>query len=127
MEFKEILGENIRHYRKIKGYTIKDIAEKVGITEATMQKYEKGSIRRVDIEMLKSIAEAIGVPPETLTGWEKPDEEARVKRLMRYAELLASEIDIIEKYRSLDDKYKSIVDSTLDTAYKSSLEEKGEK
>ena len=73
MTFNEIVGENIRHYRKINGLTIKEIASKVGITEATMQKYEVGKIRRVDVEMVKNIADAIGVEPSALTGWTAAD------------------------------------------------------
>lgn len=69
MTFKDIVGENIRHYRKLKGYTIKEVASKVGITEATMQKYEAGNIRRVDVEMLSDIANALEVDPGLLTGW----------------------------------------------------------
>ena len=83
MNYKERVGLNIRYYRKQNNYTMKEIAEKVGITEATMQKYEMGQIRRVDVEMLENLANAIGVSIGQLTGWlsKEEEKEAHEKRI----------------------------------------------
>ena len=99
MEFKQIVGENIRHYRKINGYTLREIAEKVGITEATMQKYEAGKIGRVDVEMIQNIANAIGVTPELLTGW-STQQPLQVDYIV--PTVTEDEFALIEMYRSLD-------------------------
>lgn len=72
-QFKYRVGVNIRNYRLESGQTLRQIADKVGITEATMQKYEAGNIGRVDVEMLKNIADAIGCTPNDLTGWKIAD------------------------------------------------------
>jgi transcriptional regulator with XRE-family HTH domain len=69
MEFRERVGQNINHYRKLNGLTLKEIASRVGITEATMQKYEAGQIKRVDIDMIGKIAKALGISPSTLLDW----------------------------------------------------------
>lgn len=99
MEFKQIVGENIRHYRKLNGYTMKEIAEKIGITEATMQKYEVGKIGRVDIEMIQKIAGAIGTTPEQLTGWSS--QPIQVDYLAH--KITNDEYTLIEMFRKLDD------------------------
>jgi transcriptional regulator with XRE-family HTH domain len=36
------IGANIRKYRKLKGYTIKELAEKSGLSYVTIVKYEHG-------------------------------------------------------------------------------------
>lgn len=58
-----------RQFCKEAGITLKELGEKIGITEATAQKYEAGNIKKIDIEMLKKISDALGTTPEKLTGW----------------------------------------------------------
>lgn len=76
------VGNNIKKYREKKNITLKELGEKIGITEATMQKYEAGNIKTINAERLKEISDALGVPPENLTEWgagehEKYHEEKR--------------------------------------------------
>jgi len=35
--------------------TLKELADRIGVTEATAQKYESGNIKKVDVEMLKKL------------------------------------------------------------------------
>lgn len=70
-QFCERVGNNIKKYRKEKGITLKDLAEKIELTEATVQKYEAGNIKKIDAEMLKKIADALDVNPEQITEWDK--------------------------------------------------------
>ena len=83
MNYKERVGQNINYYRKVNGKTLKEVAEIIGITEATMQKYEAGKISRVDIEMIEKIARAIETTPSKLTGWlsKEEKEEAHKERI----------------------------------------------
>ena len=83
MNYRERVGKNINHYRKVNDLTLKEVANRVGITEATMQKYEVGQIKRVDIEMIEKIANAIGTTASKLTGWLNSEEkqEAHAKRV----------------------------------------------
>ena len=39
---KNIIGKNIRKYRDLKGYTIKELAKKAGLAYITIVKYEHG-------------------------------------------------------------------------------------
>lgn len=45
------VGNNIKKYRKEAGITLKELGEKIGVTEATAQKYEAGNIKKIDVEM----------------------------------------------------------------------------
>lgn len=64
-----IIAHNIKRQRSEQGLTLRELADKVGITEATMQKYEANNIRHIDVDMVKRIASALEVPPEEITGW----------------------------------------------------------
>ena len=80
MNFKERVGQNIEHYRKLSGQTLKQVADKVGLTEATMQKYEKGQIKRVDVELCQKIADALETTPDNRKGWlNNADKESKHK------------------------------------------------
>ena len=39
------IGENIRYYRKEKGYTQKQLSELSGLALITIQQYESGNVR----------------------------------------------------------------------------------
>lgn len=99
MNYKERVGLNINYYRKLSDLTLKQVADKVGITEATMQKYEKGLIKRVDIEMLESIANAINTTVDRLTGWLSKEEEQK-----------AHEERVAQKHKKWEDIYNSLTD-----------------
>ena len=49
--------------------TLKELADKVGLTEATIQKYEAGNIKKIDILMLQNIANALNVNSWDIAGW----------------------------------------------------------
>lgn len=51
---------NLTKYRRRKGLTISDLAEKIGVSGATICRYEKGE-RQMTVEMAKKIAAALGV------------------------------------------------------------------
>lgn len=67
------VGNNIRKYRTESSMTLKELAEKIGLTEATVQKYESGNIKNVSAEMIEKIADALGTRPEKITGWERSE------------------------------------------------------
>lgn len=65
------VGNNIKRARKEKGLTLKELGEKIGLTEATVQKYESGNIKTIDVELLANIAKVLGVTTGTLANWEE--------------------------------------------------------
>ena len=87
------VGNNIRNYRLAKGMSMRELAGKVGLTEATIQKYETGAIKTLDVSMLMKFAEALNIPPEDVVGWDKVEKRQlrhrpRKKQLRRKQRLL---------------------------------------
>lgn len=64
------VGNRIKTARKDKGITLKELGEKIGLTEATIQKYESGNIKNIDVELLKRMATVLEVDPALLAAWE---------------------------------------------------------
>lgn len=63
--------ERIKNIRKQKGITLKELAEHIGVKEATMQRYESGNgIKTIPYDTLTSIASYLEVDPQYLLGWE---------------------------------------------------------
>ena len=60
--------------------TLLDITKKVGISEATVQRYESGQIRNIRQDKIDKLAAALQLTPAQLFGWEDvQSEEAKNK------------------------------------------------
>ena len=107
-QFCTRVGNNIKKYRKEKDITLKELADKIGLTEATVQKYEAGNIKKIDVEMLKKIADALGVLPESLTEWGKEE-------YLTYKQGHQGEEEVIKKYNQLTRGHKKVVLNLLNS------------
>lgn len=108
-QFCTRVGNNIKKYRKEKDLTLKELAEKVELTEATIQKYEAGSIKTIDVQMLKKISDALGVLPENLTEWDK-EEYRKYKEIGQGTQ----EAKIIKMYSQLTLGHKKAVRTLME-------------
>ena len=71
MEVKDI----IKKKRLDLGYTLKDVADKVGVSEATVSRWESGDIENMKRDKIKALADALFIPPAVIMGWEElPDD-----------------------------------------------------
>lgn len=71
-----LTGDRIRYVRRSRGYTQEFLANKVGTTKATINKYESGVVKNIKRSMIAALSEVLGVSPGYLMGWE--DENGRV-------------------------------------------------
>ena len=67
MDGREI-GERIKRRRGELGMTQGDVANKVGVAISTVQRYEKGQIRKTKLPVVEAIARALDVSPSWLIG-----------------------------------------------------------
>ena len=63
-------GSRIKAKRIEKGYTLLEVANKLGIREATMQRYESGTIKNIKYDTMSKLAEILDTTPAYLSGWE---------------------------------------------------------
>lgn len=59
------IGNNISMYRKIRGLKASDIAERLGISESSYTRYERGETS-ITIDLIQQIAEVLNIDPVTL-------------------------------------------------------------
>lgn len=64
--FYKAVGQNIKKYRDLRNYSLQVLAEKIGITKKTVQRYEHGE-HKIDMDRLKEIADALEVSVNQLT------------------------------------------------------------
>jgi transcriptional regulator with XRE-family HTH domain len=72
------IGENIRKYRKAKGLTQTELAEKLGTTQFVITNYERGR-NNPTAAKLPEIAKALGVGLDQLYGLKGDDPKAEEK------------------------------------------------
>lgn len=58
--FYTTTGKNIKKYRDLRNYSLQVLAEKVGLTKKTIQRYENGDIK-IDMNRLKDLSIALDV------------------------------------------------------------------
>lgn len=68
------LCENIKVQRLLCDMTLEEVAKIVGVTRATIQKYENGVISNIPSDKIELLAKAFHTTPAYLMGWE--DESA---------------------------------------------------
>ena len=73
------IGERIKTRRKAYGYTLDELAERVGTSKQTVFRYEIGQITNIPAERIEAIARALGTTPAYLMGWES-EESAELSR-----------------------------------------------
>ncbi|WP_273478515.1 helix-turn-helix transcriptional regulator [Ignavigranum ruoffiae] len=59
----------LKSARESKNMTLKELAKKIGKTEATVQRYESGEIKNLKNDIVEKMAEVLEVSPAYLMGW----------------------------------------------------------
>ncbi|WP_143689003.1 WO male-killing family protein Wmk [Wolbachia endosymbiont of Nilaparvata lugens] len=87
------VGEKVKNWRLERGYTQKDLAEKIGVNYWVILQYEKGN-RRISIERLYAITEALSISITDLIPVSKScleDEEEEI-------------LDLVREYKKINDQ-----------------------
>lgn len=72
-----IWNERIHDLRKEHGLTLKEVATKLGVTEATAQRYEsRKGIKNIPYDIIIEYAKLFGVSPSYIMGWEAEPRKA---------------------------------------------------
>lgn len=62
------IGKKIKYARELQNATLQDVADKIGVTKSTVQRYESGKIEKIKIPVLEAIAKALSVNPAWVVG-----------------------------------------------------------
>lgn len=74
------MHDRIRKLRSDRGMTLSQVADKLGVTEATAQRYESGKgIKAIPYEVIEKYANIFNCKPQFIIGWEDEIEEKPVE------------------------------------------------
>lgn len=68
------INEIIRDRRMQLGYTMKDLAAKVGVSEGTISRWESGDIENMRRDKIASLSKVLGISPAVIMEWEEPSD-----------------------------------------------------
>lgn len=94
------LGDRIKKRRSQLNMTLDDVGKLVGVTRATIQRYENGNIINIPSDKIELIAKALRTTPSYLMGWEE-DKKQTNKFLTN------EEKEILEPYNKLNTEGKN--------------------
>ena len=100
MEIKDI----IRNRRVELELTMKQLAEKVGVSEGTISRWESGEIANMRRDKVKALADALGTTPAVIMGWEEPAPDIQLDQ---------SEKRLIMAFRASDPARQGIIKELL--------------
>lgn len=63
------LKENIKAYRLLNNMTLEEVANRLGVSRPTVQRYESGAISNIPPEKVEKLSEIFSVSPSMLMGW----------------------------------------------------------
>lgn len=69
------LHYDIKQRRIELGLTMADVAQSVGVSEATISRWESGDIANMKRDKIVSLAKALHVSPSFIMGWDEPETE----------------------------------------------------
>ena len=66
------LNDRLKAARTAKGFTLDEVAAKVGVSRQTIQRYESGVISNIPSDNIEKLAAALDTTPAALMGWAGP-------------------------------------------------------
>ena len=93
------VGKRIKERRKHLGMSAEELADRVGVSPATIYRYESGYIENVRASKLSPIAKALHTDEAYLMGWNEDPDQAQLDTT-----LSPSESSLISNYRKLNEE-----------------------
>ena len=64
------VGERLLYYREKKGISLGELSKQTNIPKTNLQRYEKGTTKKIPIDVIPILEKALTLPVGTLMGWE---------------------------------------------------------
>lgn len=118
MEGGEILdiGARLKATRESRGLTLKDVGQAIGVSDATVQRYERGEIDIKRTIALK-LGECLSVSPSYIMGWTNSPIPVSSPTPQK-TDLTDAEKYLLDNFRSLNQQGQKYILQTMDMASK---------
>lgn len=106
-------GKNISEARKNAGLTMEELGKMVGVSRATIKRYESGEIANIPDDKIEKIAKATKVSEAFLMGWDtlKKENAAFHARILKDAELQGFIKDFLTLDKTDQELIKNMIQS----------------
>jgi len=104
-KISEYVGKCIKDYRKMQGLTLQQLADKIGVTDKAISKWENGR-GMPDLSLLAPLCEILGVSINELLSGERLNKKDYQEKL---EENFINTIDYIDKKNAKSNTIKSII------------------
>lgn len=74
-----MIGDRMKESRLALGYSAEQVAAFLGVSPATVYRYENGDISKLPSKFIKPLAEFLCVTPEYLMGWSESVENTEIE------------------------------------------------
>lgn len=95
------INEIIKQRRKELGLTLKQVAEKLGVSESLISRYESKDVKNMGIDKIAPLAKILKCSPAYLMGWEE-ESTKQVDPIIEEYKLSPEEIVEFEKVMSIN-------------------------
>lgn len=102
------IHERIKERREAAGLTLAQVAELVGVKDATVQRWESGDIKTIKYDTVEALAEVFHCTPQYLVGWEDANAQNAPTETDERAKMF------VELFNRLTDDQKDIVLAQLE-------------
>lgn len=106
------IGTRMKERRLQLNKTLEEVGSVVGVSKATIQRYEKGAITNIPSDKIEKIAKALSTTPAFLMGWEDKSNRLKGVRIPILGRVVAGipleAITDIEGYEEITPKMASI-------------------
>ena len=92
------MENRIKELRLQQGLTLLQLAEKLGVSESTVQRYETGHIRNLKYETMIKLSMIFGYHPGYVMGWDNLKPVPLTQRILH-----ADESNLLDNYQKLND------------------------
>ena len=103
--------ERLKQRRISMGITLQEVATLIGVEKPTVQRYESGTIKKVDTLTVEKLAAATSCSPAYLMGWQEEIQDIFVKN-----DYSGNEKILLNHYLSLNEDGQEYIRSQMDYA-----------
>lgn len=110
------VGKRIKYARDLRNKTLLEVAEFLGVSEATVQRYESGNIKNLKLDTITDIAKFLKINPAYLMGWTYFEEDLQSQNEYSYYPTVyvsAGELEAAETVAEYDVEKIKIPDALL--------------
>ncbi len=109
----QILGARLKSARVLRGKTLEDIAECIGMNKTTVMRYERGQVQKPKAPVLRAISTYLAINPGWLTGESDQIEPDPEDNLDHFLEMVESRSDIRALLKSVNNADPAEVEAVI--------------